>query len=196
MKIALDFDGVTAYTTKLWVQKFNDRYGKEVTTRAIDQWGFYEPLGITLNDCMELFSETWRDWQNLEPMEQDMWQKTKMLCNLGKTDIVTNAKPEAKEYLEMWLTKHNIHYNELVFSDKKWELDYNVFIDDSPSNIEKIYDAGKVALVYNHAWNRHMVDKSSINNNPLFGGIKRVYNMYHAIDILRNIKYHEKIQAD
>ncbi len=153
----------------------------------IDQWGFYEPLGITIEECMEIFEEAWRDWNLLEPMEQDMWQKTHMLCNLGKTDIVTNARPSAEESIKKWLVEHNIEYNELIFSKEKWKLDYDVYIDDSPSNLQKVFDEGKVALIYNQPWNRHVEEfEISLNHN---GRIQRVYNLYDAIDVIRSLKY-------
>lgn len=140
---------------------------------------------------MELFGETWRDWTKLEPMEQDMSQKTKMLQKLGTMDIVTNASPDVEPQLTKWLKYHYIHYDKLIFSSNKWELDYDVFIDDSPSNIQKIFGAGKIALVYNHAWNRGIQDISSMTGIHFYcGGIQRVYNMYHAIDVLR--KLHEQ----
>lgn len=196
MKIGLDFDGVTGYTTKLWVEKFNEKYQTSITTRNIDRWGFYEPLGITLNECMEIFGETWKDWKKLEPMEQDMWQKTRMLCNLGTVDIVTNASPDVRLQLEKWLGVHKISYNELIFSSSKWDLDYDVFIDDSPSNIEKIYKAGKIALVYNHAWNRDIKEKSNVFEHGACtyvdhdkGQIRRIYNLYHAIDFIKGIRF-------
>lgn len=179
MKIALDFDGVLSHTMKRWVAIYNGKPNKhaDITIRDINEWAFFENWGMSVDECFEIFDECWNGWENLEPMEQDQWQKTKMLCNIGEVDIVTTVNESALPSIEKWLKHHDIRYNKIVHSKKKHELNYDVYIDDSPKNILEMEQAGKNVLAYNQPWNRHIKDSHYVT---------RVYNLYHAIDVLRS----------
>ncbi|MEM2781996.1 MAG: hypothetical protein QXG45_04675, partial [Nitrososphaerota archaeon] len=53
----------------------------------------------------------------------------------------------------------------------KSELDYDVYIDDSPINAEEIASAGKYVALYDRPWNRDVKDTDRI---------KRVTNLEGA----------------
>ncbi len=186
MKIALDFDGVLSHTMKSWVKNYNksysDKYNKQISVRDIDKWAFYESWGMGKEECFDIFDQCWQDWEKLEPLEQDLWQKTKMLCNLGEVDIVTSVSERWLPEIECWLQCQGIHYNKLVHSDTKADLDYDVYIDDSQMNIERVVGAGKIALMLNQPWNREVLTTDKII---------RVYNLYHAIDVIRELQGNE-----
>jgi len=197
MKISLDFDGVISDTINSWVDKYNNIYAYDlqtdfITSRDIDKWGFYEKLNISQDTCFDIFSMAWGDWMNLKPMEPHLKQKTKMLNNLAPVDIVTAVQPEHLEDIEKWLKYHNITYNNLVHSTAKHELDYDIYIDDAVKNIQAVFDAGKHGLLLNQPWNVDMRDQQKpvmISNTKykIQGSITRVYNLYHAIDVVRDI---------
>ena len=182
MKIALDFDGVLSHTMKSWVKRYNKRKDKHanISVRDIDKWAFYESWGMTKEECFDIFDECWGDWRKLEPLEPDQWQKTKMLCNLGEMDIVTAVTEKFLPNIESWAICKGLHYNKIIHSSNKTDLDYDIFIDDSPKNIQEIFDAHKLALMYNQPWNRNVEE---LQNHK--GGIIRIYNLYHAIDVIR-----------
>ena len=84
------------------------------------------------------------------------------------------------------MARHRIEFNELIFSEDKYNLDYDVFIDDSPENVTKAYEKHKQCLLYNQPWNRDISNKiGSVM------GIRRVYNLYHAIDAIRELTIDE-----
>jgi len=186
MKIALDFDGVLSHTMKSWVKNYNKgyskKYNKQISVRDIDKWAFYESWGMEKEECFDIFDQCWQDWEKLEPLEQDLWQKTKMLCNLGEVDIVTSVSERWLPEIECWLQCQGIHYNKLIHSDTKSDLDYDVYIDDSQMNIERVVGAGKIALMLNQPWNREVLTTDKII---------RVYNLYHAIDVIRELQGNE-----
>jgi len=66
----------------------------------------------------------------------------------------------------------------MVFSSHKFDLDYDIFIDDSPDNALEISKNNKICLLYNQPWNRDVLETQNI---------RRVYNLYHAIDVIRDI---------
>ncbi len=181
MKIALDFDGVLSHTMKRWVEIFNEKYSKKysrmITIRDINEWAFFEDWGMDKDEAFEIFDQCWENWDKLEPLETDLWQKTKMLCNIGEVDIVTSVNPQWMPHIRSWLEKHGVHFNKVLHSKEKHKLDYDVYIDDSPQNIREMAEAGKWVLMINQPWNRGVKEE---------GKIVRCYNLYHVIDVLRN----------
>lgn len=188
MKIALDFDGVLSHTMKSWVRICNglNNNVKPLTMRDIDVYEFFNKWDMTLKECFEIFDIAWSEWEKLEPLEQDIGQKTHILCNLGKTDIVTNVTKKWQESIRMWLKCQGVEYSELVFSRDKWELNYDVYIDDAAHNAERIVEAGNICLLYNQPWNRHINTKDGYKYNN-GGQIYRVYSLYHAIDVIKDL---------
>jgi len=189
LKLALDFDGVLSDTIQSWVDHWNkdhkDDLSKDLFThRDVDMWGFYTKLGITLDECFKYFDKAWGDWKNLQPQERHLTQKTKMLNNLVDVDIVTAVQPEHLEDIRNWLSVHDIRYNKLVHSNDKEKLPYDIYIDDADRNIQKVFEAGKIGLLYNQAWNTDTYNAVADDHS---GMITRVYNLYHAIDIVRGI---------
>jgi len=156
----------------------------QITNRDVDKWGFYEKFDMSLDECFEIFSLAWSNWRELKPMEPHLAQKTKMLQNLVEVDVVTAVQPEHLDDVRQWLEWNKISYRHLVHSHTKHELDYDIYIDDATRNIQAVCDSGKIGLLMNQPWNRDMND----NYDPKgTGGIRRVYNMYHAIDVVREL---------
>ena len=187
MKIALDFDGVLAHTMKSWVRICNemDNGVKHLTVRDIDRWSFFKKWNMSIDDAFVIFDKAWSEWEELESLEQDIYQKTHMLCNLGQTDIVTNVSEKWRSAVLKWLSFYKVEYNKLIFSKEKWKLDYDIYIDDSPSNADKIIRAGKICLLYNQPWNRGVIEKES--NIEFDGTTYRIYSLYNAIDMIRDL---------
>lgn len=177
MRIALDFDGVLSHTMKRWIEVHQNGGGK-MTLRDVDVWAFYEKFGMSKDECFAIFDQVWGNWDEIIPMEHDLNQKTKMLNNIGMVDIVTTVRKEFIPHITKWLEKEGVVYNKVIHSTAKHTLDYDVYIDDATKNAEQMLDAGKLVLLYNQPWNHQY--------NPDNKKCVRVYNLYHAIDVLRN----------
>lgn len=194
MRISLDFDGVLSHTMKSWVNNCNilDNNVPEITLKDIDRWAFFEKWGMEWPEALEIFKMCWTDTDNLDPMEHDLAQKVRLLKKLGTVDVVTSVDPICKHFIEYWLIRKGIEYDGLRFVSIKEELDYDVFIDDSPVNAMKIFNAGKDVLLYNQPWNRNIPNSFCTDKGTgEEWSITRVYNLYHAIDVIRS-KYEEK----
>lgn len=181
MKIALDFDGVLSHTMKSWVNEFNILHpSKKTTIKDIQQWAFFEhePFNINFDEAFEIFDYCWKHWENLDALEVDQDWKVEELGKLGKLDIVTSVVKN-KEGVRKWLAEHKIPFNDIVYVQKKWELKYDYFIDDSPSNAQHIKDEGKVCILYDQLWNKDVVTN---------GKIKRAYSLNHAYDIIKKME--------
>jgi 5'(3')-deoxyribonucleotidase len=109
-------------------------------------------------------------------------EKIKILSKLcGKIDIVTANEKINQKYLEKFLHKYDIKYCTIIFEENKEKLHYDIFIDDSPINAQKIFDSGSSVLLYNQPWNVDVIPKEK---NNIF--IHRVYSLDHTIHILQN----------
>jgi 5'-nucleotidase len=57
-----------------------------------------------------------------------------------------------------WLDRHDIPYRDLCFMGDKPNVGADVYVDDSPLNIERLRAAGRTAIVFDQPYNRHIVD--------------------------------------
>jgi len=177
MKIAVDFDNVLADTTKLWVFEFNKHYPtKKMTIKDVNIWDFYKKpeINLTKDEAFVIFDFCWRHWEFLKTMERNLWFKMGQLDTLGKVDVVT-AVSKNKDAIRKWLARKDIQ-NEVVFSNEKWNLKYDYYIDDSPTVAAEVSKLGNTCLLMDQLWNR------SVKTN---GKVKRVYSLGHAYDIIK-----------
>jgi hypothetical protein len=62
-----------------------------------------------------------------------------------------------------WLKFHGIvyeNYVSVIDGTLKADLDYDLFIDDSPLNAEKFLEKKKNFFLFSQPWNRHISTKS------------------------------------
>ncbi|MCS7478814.1 hypothetical protein ACFFQW_21480 [Umezawaea endophytica] len=55
-----------------------------------------------------------------------------------------------------WLDRHGIPYWDLCFMRDKALVDADVYVEDSPENIERLQEAGKVVVAFTNSTNVHM----------------------------------------
>ena len=82
-------------------------------------------------------------------------------------------------HVKNWLELHGITYNNYVSvidGFMKAELDYDVFIDDSPLNVLNFLKNKKMALVYSQPWNHDLPDPA----------MHQISNLSEAIKILKS----------
>lgn len=171
----------------LWVDEFNRLHPtKKSSIRDVTSWAFFEkdPFNISTEHAFEIFDYCWRHWEYIKPVEVDQDVKIEMLRELGTVDIVTSVVKN-KDPIKKWLAAHNIKPDNIVFTQEKWKLDYDVFIDDSPHNAEEILkenhmnNKNKICLLYNELWNRSV----KTDNDKII----RVYSLNHAYDIIKEM---------
>jgi 5'(3')-deoxyribonucleotidase len=56
----------------------------------------------------------------------------------------------------MWFESHDVPFDDFCFSGDKDQILADCYIDDAPHNIERFRDAGKHALIFDQAYNRHL----------------------------------------
>ena len=174
MKIALDVDGVLADVIKSWLE-YSNTIRPKIFKHEITDWEFWKKFQINRFDFYSELSSCWKNWSSIPPTEKNLSYVTKSLSNLGQVDIVTAREKSTDLFVKNWLTHHNISYDNYVSvidGPMKADLDYDVFIDDSPLNTAKFLKHNKKVILYSQPWNEHISDDK----------IHRIRNLSEVID--------------
>lgn len=184
MKIALDVDGVLADIILVWINEYNRKYNKSITRETIRNWDFWKELGVDKYEFYYQLSNCWSQWKNVPPMESNIAEVVAKLNSMSVVDIVTARDQDSTRHVIDWLEYNKIKYNEYVAvpdGRDKANLDYDVFIDDSPHNAMRMAAKGRSVLLYDQPWNK------SISNSK----IMRIKKLHEAVDIIStlNLKF-------
>jgi len=174
MKIALDVDGVLADIIHLWIENYNKQYNKSISKKDINQWDFWRNIGLDKYEFYRQLSNSWEQWKDVPTTENDIASAVDRLHSLGRVDIVTARDKESTNYVINWLEHNGIKFNEYVAvldGRDKAKLDYDVFIDDSPHNVERMASKGSNVLLYDQPWNRDVNSRKIIRIKKLIESI-------------------------
>ena len=177
MKIALDVDGVLADVIQSWLN-YSNSIRQKISKHEVSDWDFWKKFQINRYDFYAELSSCWKNWTSIPPTEENLSIFTKNLSELGKVDIVTARERSTDSFVKNWLKHHEIsfdNYVSVIDGPMKADLDYDVFIDDSPLNALKIIQQNKKIILYSQPWNMNI----SENNIP------RITNLSEAIEKIR-----------
>ena len=178
MKIALDVDGVLADVIISWIN-FSNSIRPYISKNQVTDWEFWKKFDINPFDFYSELSSCWKNWQSVPTTQENLSNITKNLSTIGQVDIVTARERSTDSFVQNWLNHHNISYHSYVSvidGPMKADLDYDVFIDDSPLNAIKFLEHNKKVILYSQPWNQH------ISNNGLF----RISNLSESIEIINH----------
>ena len=179
MKIALDVDGVLADVIQSWLN-YNNSIRQEISKQEISDWDFWKKFKINRYDFYAELSSCWKNWMSVPPTETNLSLTTKNLSKLGQVDIVTARERSTDSFVKNWLNHYDISYDNYVSvidGPMKADLDYDVFIDDSPLNALKIIQQKKKIILYSQPWNQHILEDQ----------IHRVSNLSEAIEEINSV---------
>ena len=180
MKISLDVDSVLANVIITWINIYQKLY-KVNSKINIDTWDFWKNLQLTRKQFEEIFTEAWRQWKQIPATETSISSKVNNIQKLGNIDIVTGRTKKTIPQVKKWLKFHNIKYENFVhvqLTSLKKELDYDVFIDDSPYTAVGVAENNRYCLLYDQPWNRH------IQNHPR---LVRIKNLSEVTQIIKTL---------
>jgi uncharacterized HAD superfamily protein len=177
MKIALDVDGVLADVIESWLN-YSNTIRPKISKHEITDWEFWKKFQINRFDFYTELSSCWENWLSIPATEKNLSSVTKSLSKMGQVDIVTARERSTDSFVKNWLNHHNISYDNYVSvidGPMKADLDYDVFIDDSPLNAVKFLKNNKKVILYSQPWNQH------VSENQLH----RVSNLLEAIEKIK-----------
>ncbi len=165
-----------------WLKLYNSIYNKNLKKTNITNWDFWKKLNLNRKEFEKIFTETWIQWKKIPPTEKNLDKKVSILETLGVIDIVTGRSQITIPYVKAWLNNQGIKYKNFIQVPKyslKSNLNYDLFIDDSPHNVLSIAKNSKYSILYDQPWNHNI-----INNSTIF----RVKNLNEAIEVIHCLK--------
>jgi 5'(3')-deoxyribonucleotidase len=178
LKIALDVDGVLADVIDTWLN-YSNQTRPSISKEEISSWDFWKKFKINRYDFYKELTLCWKNWNTLPPTEPNLDRITQNLSEFGQVDIVTARELSTDNFVKDWLEFHGIIYDKYVSvadGTMKANLDYDLFIDDSPLNAEKFSEQKKNFLLYSQPWNKHI---STLNGT-------RIHSLIDAVNQLKS----------
>ena len=177
MKIALDVDGVLADVIISWLN-YSNSIRPHISKNQVTDWEFWKKFNINPFDFYSELSDCWKNWQSIPTTQENLSDITKNLSILGQVDIVTARERSTDSFVKNWLNYHDISYDNYVSvidGPMKADLDYDVFIDDSPLNALKFLENNKKVILYSQPWNQHIFHDK----------LHRISNLVEAIEKIK-----------
>jgi 5'(3')-deoxyribonucleotidase len=171
--LGVDLDGVCAdfYTTMReiaaeWMGQPVESLVKEVDFGLkqwkIDEVGGYEPL--------HRFAVTQRDlFRRVSPIPGASVALRKLSAEGIRIRIITHRlfikhfHQEAVRQTVEWLDHHGFPYWDLCFMKDKAQVGANIYIDDSPGNVESLRSYGYNVIVFRNSTNEHLAGPGADN---------------------------------
>ena len=170
-------DGVLADVIKSWLI-YSNKIRENISKDEITNWDFWKKFKINRYDFYEELSACWKNWNTIPPTEENLSEITEKLSNIGQVDIVTARELSTDSFVKNWLKHHDITYHNYVSvidGPLKADLDYDVFIDDSPLNTNKFLERKKNVLLYSQPWNQNISDPK----------VQRIFRLSEAVEKLK-----------
>ena len=177
MKIALDVDGVLADVIESWLI-YSNKIRARISKDYITNWDFWKKFKINRYDFYEELTTCWTNWNSIPPTENNLSIITQNLSNFGQVDIVTAREISTDSFVKNWLKLHDVTYQNyisVIDGPMKADLDYDIFIDDSPLNAIKFLKHKKKVFLYSQPWNQHISDQN----------IQRISTLSEAVEKLK-----------
>lgn len=196
MNIAIDIDGVLTN-----LEKFILNYGIKYCIENKIEYSV-KPLGLTLYDEVANVLNISEEYTELFWKQNSKYYFTQMSCREFSKEIIDKLNKDnkifiitarndwglcdelegkIKEITKDWLSKEDIYYDELIFSEDKLEVciknKIDLIIEDSPNNIEKLNENFKI-FCFDAVYNRGVSGKN----------IDRVYSWYDVLNKIENMK--------
>ena len=140
MRIGVDLDGVVADFTDGWTSQYEKDFGKKISENDITEWGLVKPL-----THFEEEIDFWNWAKDIDGSSIFRNLKTynnaiEVLIDLslkGHEVVIISSKPwwSIHDTL-MWLGENKIPSKEIHFTEDKWKVNCDVYIDDAPHQLE------------------------------------------------------------
>lgn len=157
-RVAVDLDGVLANTMASCCRIINLKHSTHYEVASFIRWKAWETADIPRDEFFRTLDEAWLDWRTIPPTEGQIAEKVEALTKFSRVDIVTGRSPGTVAAARSWLKNQGIKFNSFVRTNSsmdKLELDYEVFIDDSPELMAALTaKPDRNGILYTQPWNR------------------------------------------
>jgi uncharacterized protein len=189
IRCAFDFDSVIADITPM-CELISKKLGIPVCLEDIPQYNIEECFSLTNHETKEIIDEFlgFHFTQRLEPIPGAIEVLTEWYES--GNDIIVITSREDEEFIYPWLLKHLSDIEICVYSSKSKgalcrELQITHFVDDCPSNLVDLANAGIVPIVFTQPYNRQLGSHRSLLKDLLI----RVNSWEELRECLHNLKF-------
>jgi len=161
MRLGIDLDGVVSDFNKGWIDQYNAEFDAAIAVDAVTTWDGIEPL--THFTDMDAFWEWAKDFGNgsLFRHLETHAGAVRSLVRLARSHdiVIITAKPDwAVADTLAWIAEHRLPTREVHvvgMHDPKWTVPCDVYLDDSPYQIETIHTHRRESQMcrYVRPWN-------------------------------------------
>lgn len=159
LRIGVDLDGVLAEPMTVWCDLYSKRHGEFLSLKDIRAWEVWKVVKISRDEFFRTLDDAWLEWERIPATEEGVGQQVALLRELGTVDVVTGRSLRTVGPAKEWLKTHSIQYDRFVRTEStlaKIQLDYDVFVDDSPRLMELIASRSMaLGVLYTRPWNRN-----------------------------------------
>lgn len=195
MKIGLDIDGVLTDFDGGWVDQYERWFGVTVDREKLGSWSAWKNF-THFADESEFWA--WIDvvpnfWRDLAPVPGALGGVYKLSRLFGhEICFISNRKPHNREQTLEWFRRNlpianvlpDLH---LVPARSKGNVDVQVYVEDSPRELEALAAIKPCVIVFDQPWNRDV--KSGHNVHRVRGWdelCQFVWYLEHPEDSLEN----------
>lgn len=159
MRLGIDLDGVVANFTAGWIGFYNEQFGTHLHEDDVDGWG--EIPRLTHFHSMHHFwqwarslngASLFRHLDTYPGALETLWQ----LRWSGHDIVVITTKPGwAIHDTYAWIAEHQLPTREVHITRDKWEVDCDIYLDDSPSQLRNYvtHRPDRTVVRYVRRWN-------------------------------------------
>lgn len=168
MRIGVDLDGVGHIFERSFAESLVVYTGQHhsaaaaLLTGQAQSWTFYEELGLTLEQFIEVCNHgadmgilfTGHVHDGFADAMARMKAAGHTLHII--TDRTYGSTPKvSQDITKLWLYDLGVEYDSLTFSADKTIVPTDVFIEDKPENYDALDAAGVLVYLVNRPWNAH-----------------------------------------
>jgi uncharacterized HAD superfamily protein len=190
LRIAVDVDGVLLDTIGFLLRTYNGKYGTDHSYSFMNSWSWYKKLDMDRKEFFKLLKKIGNKVLSI-PAISDMAHHYLFLLRDDEVDIVTGtlaSEDLVKLRLEQLGIREGLEYKNFIRlepdnKNAKYELGYDIYIDDNPKLAETIDDQnGKCfQILFNQPWNVDYVTRRNVSRVSNWSEVLEKVEMFRKI---------------
>jgi uncharacterized HAD superfamily protein len=156
MKIGLDIDGTILSIMDVFLKLYNDDNNTFFTLKDINKYDFEHILSINTEEVFKYFDKI--DFMKCELVDNTIPTTINYWKSMGHSvDIITACRPDNFEKRCKRLKELGVMFDKAYRVDgskKDYANKYDLFIDDSPKQLEDILSHGGNPICFSQPWNQ------------------------------------------
>ncbi|KEJ02326.1 5' nucleotidase, NT5C type [Clostridium botulinum] len=167
LNICIDIDG-TITEPYYWLEISNKYFKKNIKPEDITVYNIEDVLGITEEEYMKFYEKYKVRIHTEEKLRQGAKKVLNELNKYHNIYFITAREKSLEVLTKSYLINHSIKFRDLYVLgshykvDKAKELNCDIFIEDNPSNVVELSEAGFKVILLDTNYNKHIKENENI----------------------------------